>query len=393
MIEEIGNTQRTGYTAPKILHLRRHEPELYDRARTFFVVHNYINWYLTGGPDGGVAALEPGDTSGMALWHPGLRRWSRAVMDAIDPRLSEKLPPVQPADASIGNIGAGLADRFGLSPECRVDAGSGDNMYGALGTGNFEPGMITISLGTSGTACTVLDEPFFDHPTGEIAAYCDSTGKYLPLLCVSNMSNGYNAILERFGLSHEEFDALVQGAPPGNRARVLVPWYEGERTPDLPLAAPLYFGFSLSEFVPEVLCRAVLEGHVLNLYEGSVRMPVTPREIRLTGGLSNSPSWCQIIADVFDAETVPVQGEGAALGAAIHAAWVWYRETGEQRTLADISEPFVIFDESRRARPNPQHRSTYAMLRRLYRGLTQRMRGLVGEDPFVLKRDLMGLGN
>jgi xylulokinase len=159
------------------------------------------------------------------------------------------------------------------------------------------------------------------------------------------------------------------------------------------LAAPLYFGFSLSDFVPEVLCRAVLEGHVLNLYEGSVRMPVTPREIRLTGGLSNSPSWCQTIADVFDAETVPVQGEGAALGAAIHAAWVWYRETGEQRTLANISEPFVIFDESRRSRPNPQHRSTYGTLKRLYRALTRRMRGLSGEDPFVLKQDLMGLGN
>ena len=389
MIEEIGNTQRTGYTAPKILHLRRHEPEHYERARTFFVVHNYINWYLTGGPDGGVAVMEPGDTSGMALWHPGLRRWSRKVMDAIDPKLSEKLPPVQPADRSIGNIGAGLADRFGLSRNCRVDAGSGDNMYGALGTGNFGPGMITVSLGTSGTACTVLEQPFFDQPTGEIAAYCDSTGKYLPLLCVSNMSNGYNAVLERFGLSHGEFDALVQGAPPGNRGRVLVPWYEGERTPDVPLATPLYFGFSISEVVPEVLCRAVLEGHVLNLYEGSTRMPVTPREIRLTGGLSNSPSWCQTIADVFEAETVPIQGEGAALGAAIHAAWVWFREADEERELAEISEPFVIFDESRRARPNPQHRSTYGTLKRLYRALTQRLRGLEGEDPFELRRDMV----
>jgi len=211
----------------------------------------------------------------------------------------------------------------------------------------------------------------------------------LQLLCVSNMSNGYNAVLERFGLSHGEFDALVQGAPPGNRGRVLVPWYEGERTPDVPLATPLYFGFSISEVVPEVLCRAVLEGHVLNLYEGSTRMPVTPREIRLTGGLSNSPSWCQTIADVFEAETVPIQGEGAALGAAIHAAWVWFREADEERELAEISEPFVIFDESRRARPNPQHRSTYGTLKRLYRALTQRLRGLEGEDPFELRRDMV----
>jgi hypothetical protein len=128
-----------------------------------------------------------------------------------------------------------------------------------------------------------LDEPFID-PTGEIAAYCDSTGRYLPLLCVSNMGNGYNAALERFGLTHGGFDWAVLTTPPGNHGRVLVPWYEGERTPDLPHAAPLYFGFGLAEFEPATLCRAVLEGHVLNLYEGFTRMPVTPREIRLTGG-------------------------------------------------------------------------------------------------------------
>ncbi|UCC74600.1 MAG: hypothetical protein JSV86_08630 [Gemmatimonadota bacterium] len=390
MIEEVGNSQRTGYTAPKILHLRRHEPQLYARARTLFIVHNYINWYLTGGPDGGVAVLEPGDTSGMALWHPGTGRWSRKVIDVIDPNLPEKLPPPQPADRTIGNVGPDLAARFGLPPDCRIDAGSGDNMYGALGTGNFAPGIVTLSLGTSGTACTVLEEPFID-PTGEIAAYCDSTGRYLPLLCVSNMAGGYNAVLETFGLSHEEFDDLVKRAPPGNRGRLLVPWYEGERTPDLPLAAPLYFGFGLSDFVPQTLCRAVLEGHVLNLWDGFTRMPVKPREIRLTGGLASSPSWCQTIADVFEAETVPVRGEGAALGAAIHAAWVWYREAGDARPLARVAEPFVVLDEARRARPDPEQRSVQALLKRLFRALSRRVRGLDGEDPFVLRRALVEL--
>jgi len=263
-------------------------------------------------------------------------------------------------------------------------------MYGALGTGNFEPGMITVSLGTSGTACTVLEKPFID-PTGEIDAYCDSTGRYLPLLCVSNMANGYNAVLERFGLSHEDFDALVQRAPSGNRGRVLVPWYEGERTPDLPLAAPLYFGFGLADFVPETLCRAVLEGHVLNLYDGFARMSVVPREIRLTGGLSISPSWCQTIADLFEAETVPVEGEGAALGAAIHAAWVWYREAGDERPLARVAEPFVVLDEPRRKRPDPVGQPAYRLLKRLFQALSRRARGLEGEDPFVLRRDLVML--
>jgi len=404
MIEEVGNSQRAGYTAPKILHMRCHEPETFARAHTLFLVHNYVNWYLTGGPEGGVAVMEPGDASGMALWHPGTGRWSQKVMDAIDPALPEKLPSIEPSNRSIGTLSPALAARFGLPEKCRIDAGSGDNMYGAIGTGNFEPGILTVSLGTSGTAYTFLEEPFID-PTGEIAAFCDSTGHHLPLLCVSNMANGYSAVRERFDLSHESFDVLVEETSLGNGGRVIVPWYVGERTPDVPDAAPLYFGFAPSDFRPGALCRGVLEGHVLNLYDGFARMPVTPREIRLTGGLSRSPSWCQTIADIFQAETVPVSGEGAALGAAIHGAWVWYREIGEgatgegslagdggeEHTLARIAEPFVVLEEERRARPDPARSATAEMLRRLFRALSLRARGLEGEDPFQLRQELLAL--
>ena len=389
MIAEVGNSQRTGYTAPKILHMRRHEPEAYAKARTLFLVHNYVNWYLTGGPDGGVRIMEPGDTSGMALWHPATGRWSEQVVAAIDPDLPAKLPPVAPSDRTIGTIAPGLAARFGLPPDCRIDAGSGDNMYGAVGTGNIEPGIVTVSLGTSGTAYTCTSEPFID-PLGEIAAFCDSTGRQLPLLCVSNMANGYNAVLEQFGLSHTEFDEIVGRTPAGNRGRVLVPWYVGERTPDLPFAAPVYFGFDLSDFGPETLCRAVLEGHVLNIYEGFTRIPVVPREIRLTGGLSKSPSWCQTVADIFEVEAVPVEGEGAALGAAIHAAWVWYREAGTEQPLGEVAAPFILLDEARRSSPNPGRVSSFRILKRLSRALSRRVRGLDGEDPFEVRRELLG---
>ena len=262
-------------------------------------------------------------------------------------------------------------------------------MYGAIGTGNFEPGIVTVSLGTSGTAYTFLEEPFID-PTGEIAAFADSTGHHLPLLCVSNMANGYDTLLERLELTHEAFDQLAEQAPFGSQGRLVLPWYVGERTPDLPEATPLYFGFGLSDFGPPVLCRAVLEGHVLNLWDGFARMPVEPREIRLTGGLSRSPTWRQAIADIFQAQAVPVSGEGAALGAAIHAAWVWYREAGEHRGLAELAGPFVVLDEARRCRPDPLRRWDSMVLRRLYRALSLRVRGLQGEDPFLLRQELVG---
>jgi len=388
MIEEVGNTQRTGYTAPKILHMLRHEPEVYAESATFFLVHNYINWYLTGGVDGGIAVMEPGDTSGMALWNPVTRSWSREVLKAIDPGLREKLPPVEPSDATIGVISPTLADRFGLSTQCRIDAGSGDNMYGAIGTGNIEPGIVTVSLGTSGTAYSFMDEPFVD-PTGEIASFCDSTGHWLPLLCVSNMANGYNAVLERYGMGHEDFDEVISLTTAGNEGRLLIPWYEGERTPDLPLASPVMFGFGLDGLNRESFCRAVLEGHVLNLFTGFTRMPVEPTVIHLTGGLANSSSWCQMIADIFEVETVPVPGEGAALGAALHAAWVWQKEQENGYTLKEIAAPFVVPDENRRKKPQEQNREPYRIQKRLFRAVSDRMRGLEGEDPFTLRNELL----
>ncbi len=336
MIEAIGNSQKTGYTASKILHMRRHEPAVYQKVSTFFLVHNYINWYLTGG----AILMEPGDTSGMALWNLRTGKWSKPVINAIDPGLSRKLPPVKPADRSIGFISPGLVETYGFSPQCKVDAGSGDNMYGAVGTGNVCPDIVSVSLGSSGTAFTLMKEPYLD-PEGEIAAFCDSTGQFLSLLCVSNMANGYDSLIKQHGITHNEFDRIIKKTNAGNSGKTLVPWYEGERTPNVPLASPLYFGFSLGDFTLQILARAVLEGHVLNLHHGFRRLPVNPKEIRLTGGISQSDSWCQTIADVFEAETVPVKSEGAALGAAIHAAWVWEKESGCPGNLEALVSIFV----------------------------------------------------
>jgi xylulokinase len=385
MIQEVGNSQRTGYTAAKIFHLVRHEPENYAKSSTLFLVHNFINFYLTGG----VRVMEPGDLSGMALWNPKTAQWSQRVLEAIAPDLRQKLPAVKPSDATIGSISSDLVARFGFSPSCKIDAGCGDNMYGAVGTGNVREGLVTISLGTSGTAYCFMNQPFVD-PTGEIAAFCDSTGHYLPLLCVSNLANGYDALLAQYQISHTDFNEMIKKSKAGNEGRLLVPWYIGERTPDVPLASPVYFGFGLDEFTKENLCRAVLEGHILNLYDGFRRMPVKVEEIRLTGGLAKSDSWCQTIADIFEAETIPVEGEGAALGAALHAAWVWKKETGEEVSLEELSNAFVVLQESRRKSPLAQNVEIYRTQKRLFAAISARLRGVsTTDDPFALRMKLL----
>ncbi|MHA1338856.1 MAG: xylulokinase [Promethearchaeota archaeon] len=379
MIKEIANTQRTGYTAPKILHIIRHEPENYKKTSTVLLVHNYINWVLTGGKDGGIIVMEPGDVSGSALWDPVRRTWSKKVIDAIDPELIDKLPPVKDSREFLGPIGKTFVEKYGFSKDCQIASGSGDNMMGAIGTGNYREGVVTISLGTSGTAYTFMKKPYID-PDGEIACFCDATGNYLPLLCISNMANGYEAFLRIYNLNHDQFNELAKKTEAGNGGKILCPWYEGERTPDLPEATPIYFGFTMEDFKPETLARAVLEGHVLNLFEGFQKLPVNPKEIRLTGGISKSPLWRETIANIFNCEVVPVLGEGAALGAALHAAWSYYKN----KSISEIADPFIKLDESQRIKPNPSLVERYNILKQIYIAVSRRIRNLDADNPFKL---------
>jgi xylulokinase len=391
MVKEVSNSQRTGYTAAKIFHMYHHERELYDNTETFFLVHNFINYYLTGGPECGLKVMEPGDTSGTALYNIVTGKWSDLVINAIDPGLKAKLAPVQSSTKSIGKISAHLVEQYGLNSECIIDAGTGDNMYGAVGTGNVKEGIVTISLGTSGTAYTFLQEPFVD-PTGEIAGFCDSTGHYLPLLCVSNLANGYNEILNLYDLSHQDFTEMIRQSPVGNNGRIIVPWYEGERTPDVPNGTPIYFGFGLGDLSQKaVVCRGVLEGHLLNLYDGFQRMPVKPSEIRLTGGISRSSAWREAIANIFNAETVAVEGEGAAMGAALHAMWVYQMEQNKEISLEEIVEPYIKLDESTRIKPNAQDVATYQTLIREFSALSARLRNQqTDDDPFRSRKQFVG---
>ena len=109
---------------------------------------------------------------------------------------------------------------------------------------------------------------------GEIACFCDSTGKYLPLLCISNMAGGYNTFLKENNLSHADFEMLLTQTPPGNNGNIIIPWYSGERTPDIPEACPIYFGFKYEEINKKSIARGLIEGHVLNLFAGFSKMPV-----------------------------------------------------------------------------------------------------------------------
>jgi xylulokinase len=358
VINLVSNTMRPGYTAPKILWLRQNEPENWKATTTVLLPHDYLNFWLTG-----VKSMEYGDASGTALLDVKTRQWTQPVLDFIGEGLAEKLPPLRSSRHSNGVLREDLREKWGLSSNVIVSAGGGDNMMAAIGTGNIRAGVVTASLGTSGTLFACSDIPIID-PLGEVAAFCDSTDHWLPLVCTMNVTLVTEHVRKIFGWDYTQLEQQVRSVPAGARGLVFLPYLTGERTPDLPSGTGVLHGLNLNNFSPAGLARAAMEGATLGLGYGLKRLRdlgVTPTEIRLTGGGSNSGIWRQICADVFGLPTVCLKsGEGAGLGAALQAGWAWGLERGTGTTLEDISARLVVLDESSRTEPDPVACAVYA---------------------------------
>jgi xylulokinase len=383
-IRALGNAVLPGFTAPKILWLKKHEPENFRRLATVLLPHDYLNYWLTG-----EAVMEYGDASGTALLDVKKRKWSEAVLEAIDSGLAGKLPPLISSDRPAGRLQASTAKELGLAAGVLVSAGGGDNMMGAIGTGNTREGIITASFGTSGTIYACSEKPVVD-PKGEIAAFCDSTNRWLPLLCTMNVTVATEMIRRDFKWTHERMDAAVGKARPGAGGLMLLPYLEGERTPNVPDGTGVYLGVAPRTFTAEDFARATMEGVTLGRNYGLRRLAelgVHPTQIRATGGGANSKVWRQIMADVFNAEVVTLKvGEGAAYGAALQALWCWRCEQGEESSIADITDRFVQLNKSETARPNPERAAVYQELQTLQNELSLALRGVFAKHrQFVLR--------
>jgi xylulokinase len=312
-----GNDILPGFTAPKILWLKQNEPANFARLAHVALPHDFLNLKLTG-----ALRMEFGEASGTALMDVRSRTWCPKVCDAIDSRLMEMLPSLGSSLEPAGTLLPALATEWGLSPQIVVSAGGGDNMMAAIGTANTSPGVVTASLGTSGTIFACADKPVID-PQGEIAAFCDSADHWMPLLCTMNVTVATEAFRTLFGWDHARMDAEISSVPPGADGLLFLPYLQGERTPNLPHGCGVLHGMTTSNITPAHFARAAMEGVTLGMAYGLRRMEslgLKPSEIRLTGGGSQSPVWCQILADVLGYPVVTMESaEGAALGAAIQA--------------------------------------------------------------------------
>jgi xylulokinase len=383
-IRRTGNLILPGFTAPKILWLKRREPANFKRLRHVLLPHDYLNFHLTGN-----YFMEYGDASGTALMDVRRRAWSREVLAAIDRNLGDWLPPLSESHAAAGTLRPALAEKWGLRPDVVVSAGGGDNMMGAIGTGNVTPGVISASFGTSGTIYAFANRPVVD-PQGEIAAFCSSTGGWLPLLCTMNVTTVTERMRELFGYDHAALEAAVSATPAGAGGLVLLPYFAGERTPNVPDGTGVLLGAGLRTLAPGPMVRAAMEGVTMGMNYGLRRLAalgVKAREIRITGGGAKSPVWRQIMADVFG---VPVVGmreeEGAALGGALQAAWCVARRDGRPKAkLTEFTEGVVAMNEATRCLPDRANVARYRELQGLQDELGRALR-----DVFTRHRALTG---
>src|SRR5215831_17934092 len=368
-IEAVGNGVPAGFTASKILWLKKHEPENYARLRSVLLPHDYINFWLTGRK-----TMECGDASGTALLDVRNRKWSQAAINAIDPRLIEMLPPLVASDEIAGTLRPELAAEFGLSEGVIVSSGGGDNMMGAIGTGNVRAGVVTVSLGTSGTIYACSERPVVD-PRGEVAAFCDSTGRWLPLVCTMNVTVATEMVRNQYGLNHNEFEAAAASVPTGSDGLILVPFFEGERVPNCPDGTGIFLGVRPVTFDAKHMARAAIEGVTLGLNYGLNRLRqlgIAPREIRATGGGSKSAVWRQIMADAFNAEVVCVANEeGAAAGAAVQALWAWRKRAGKPESVETLCDRYIAVAETTRTKPDPERARRYARMQEVHDGIVR----------------------
>lgn len=362
LIDEVGAAEyaaRVGvvpvasFTATKLRWLRDAEPENAARVAAVALPHDWLTWRLLGygpegesdfGPDLDALTTDRSDASGTAYWG--------AASGAYDLDLFSRALGRDGREAG-GNAGGGVvvlprvlgpAEPAGRTPSgVLVGPGAGDNAGAALGLGAAD-GDVVVSIGTSGTVFAVTDAPIADE-SGTVAGFADASGLSLPLIATLNAARVLSSISGLLSVDHDGLADLALSAEPGAEGVVLVPYFEGERTPNLPDATASIHGLTIASTRPATFARAAIEGMLCGLADGldAVRaVGVREKRVLLIGGAAQNPAVAAIAAQVFDAPVVvPSPGEYVANGAAVQAAWAL---TGERPAWAVGAAPALPVD-------------------------------------------------
>lgn len=325
LAKRTGSVPVASFTSTKLRWLRDAEPEHAARVAAVALPHDWLSWRLRGfGPHNPVLdelTTDRSDASGTGYFDPARGEYDRELLALAFGNSGITLPTVLEAHES--RAVAAEVPEFPTAPRgLLVGAGAGDNAAAALGL-DARPGDVVVSIGTSGTVFAVAPEPVTD-PSGTVAGFADATGQFLPLVATLNAARVLDAIAGLLGVDHAELGRLALEADVAS-GPVLVPWFEGERTPNLPHATATLSGLTLASTTRPALARAAIEGMLCGLADGLdavLRHGVTAERVLLIGGAAGNPAVQSIAAQVFGVPVaVPVPGEYVADGMARQAAW------------------------------------------------------------------------
>lgn len=336
--QAVGLVPLAAVTVAKLRWLADQEPHHADRTASVCLPHDWVTWRLRGESDIAALTTDRSDASGTGYFDAGSNRYRADLLELALRGRSPDLPRV-------------LGPSESISGSMLFGAGLGDNAAAALGLGVGE-GDVIVSIGTSGVVCCVAADPVRDDQ-GFVAGFADGTGRYLPLVCTLNAARVLDAAATMLRVDHNELSGLALSAPPGSGGLVLVPYLEGERTPNRPNATGALHGLRVSNSTPANLARAAVEGMLCALAECLAQLAthgVRVRRILLIGGGAQSRAVCEIAPTVFGMPVlVPDPAEYVALGAARQAAWAcsgspdppgWMPPT--TREFMTASEPTVL---------------------------------------------------
>lgn len=311
--DAVGVVPVASFTNTKLRWLRDHEPENAARVAAVCLPHDFLTWHLLGATSLETLTTDRSDASGTGYWSSITDEYRPDLLELAFGRLIALPRVVQPRGVA-GTMVSGAI----------VAAGAGDNAGAAFGLG-AELGDVVMSIGTSGVMTVVAATPSRDA-SGTVAGFADVTGNYLPLVCTLNAARVLDAAARMLGVSHGELSDLALSAPAGCDGLVLVPYLEGERTPNLPEATGALHGMRLGNTTPAHVARAAFEGVLCGLADGLdaiVEQGAQPRRIFMTGGAAASPAMQRIAPTILGLPVVvPTPDEYVAIGAARQAAWV-----------------------------------------------------------------------
>jgi xylulokinase len=322
--QAVGSVPTASFTVAKLRWLAEHEPAAMARTAAVCLPHDWLTWRLAGRPGLDALRTDRGDASGTGYWSPAAGAYRPDLLRraaGCSPAVPRVLGPAGPAGELAADelVGAGVR---GGRP--RLGPGTGDNPAAALGLGVLA-GDVVVSVGTSGTVFAVSAAPAAD-PTGTIAGFADATGRFLPLVCTLNAARVLSAAAGLLGVDLDQLARLALAARPGAGGLTLLPYLEGERTPNRPEASAELHGLTGANATPENLARAAVEGMLCGLADGldAVRAAgLAVRRILLIGGGARSEAVRRIAPSIFGVPVdVPPAAEYVADGAARQAAWL-----------------------------------------------------------------------